>query len=107
MILASEQTTGVSRHHLQLELTASPIAFAFLEIAFDAAESIGHMGETDHGPRPGCRKGIKGGGFHLDGEDALPAAEFDRLGSLPKLRVGRPGRTTVHAAAGASKCAHA
>src|SRR5260370_2840849 len=62
------------------------------------------MGETDHGPLPGCRRGIKGGGFHLDGEDARLAAEVDRLGSLPKWRVGRPGRTTVHAATGASKC---
>src|SRR5260370_36587380 len=91
-------------HHCQLERTASPIAFAFLEVAFDAAESIGHMGETDHRSRPGCRKGIKGGGFHLDGEDAVPAAEFDRLSGLPKWRVGCPGRTTMDAATGAPKC---
>src|SRR5258708_36895434 len=61
------------------------------------------MGETDHRSRPGCRKGIKGGGFHLDGEDAGPAAELDRLSGLPKWRVGCPGPATRGAATGRPK----
>src|SRR6478735_9524382 len=65
------------RHH-QIERAAGAVTAALLEVAVDASELIGHMGETDYRTRAGDRKGVKRRRLHLDRQYTFGAAARDR-----------------------------
>ena len=60
----------------QRKRSTSSVVGAFLEVACEA-KSITDMGETEHRPAAGARKGVEGCRLHLDSDDALSAPHLD------------------------------
>ena len=86
---------GEGQH--EVERTAGSVRFALVEIALDAAELVGHVGEADDRLPPQSSKGIERGGLHLDGQKPVAAARRDRLGRLTERRIRGPCRAAQHA----------